>query len=218
MFNDPNKDQRKYQCFVCALEHTDFEEFKAHIKKEHVEGTDYIVCPLERCQAPVRDMRLHFKVKHVGTPLPKHGLMKATLWRDIKANGKVKTKRKFKEGYHHSTKMQRDFYHRSGYEKTVYELLDSWNEVLAYDVEPFNIPYIHEGEVHQYKPDIFVVFIDDRKEIWEIKPSNQTSLQKNKDKWVAARAACDARGWGFKVVVEKDMKLLAETVKRQHLD
>ena len=216
---DNNSQKRKYQCFVCGVAFLDFEEYKSHIIQNHEEGTDYVKCPLARCQAPVRDVRVHFKAIHPSETLPKQGMLKATLWRDITADGKAKKKKpKCREGYYQSTKMGKAFFYRSGWEATVFECLDSWNEVLAYEVEPFEIPYIHKGESHKYIPDVFVMFLDGRKEVWEIKPSSQTHLQMNQDKWYSAKIACEARGWNFEVIVEQRIEKLKKIIKEQYLN
>lgn len=213
----PNN-QRKFQCFICGIQYTEFSEFKEHIVEKHEEGRDYVLCPLERCKAPVRDVRTHFKAKHPYEKVPPKGQLKAIIWRDIKDNGKIKKRKpKFREGYYESTKMNKSFYYRSGWECTVYELLDSWNQVIAYEVEPFEIPYIHEGNAHMYKPDLFIAFLNGKKEIWEIKPSNQTSLKKNQDKWFSAKRACEVRGWGFEVINEIMIEKLKKAVKNQYL-
>ncbi|RDJ35336.1 MAG: hypothetical protein DWQ19_11010 [Crenarchaeota archaeon] len=218
MFNTP-KNIRKFQCFVCARQFESFEEFVSHIVETHEEGTDYVLCPLERCKAPVRDVRSHFKVKHPTEKLPQKGMLKATVWRDVTPKGKIKKRKpKFREGWHHSTKMEKNFYYRSGYEKTVYECFDSWHEVLAYEAEPFQIPYIHEGQCHQYTPDVFIAFIDGHKEVWEVKPANQTLLEKNQNKWFSAKQACEARGWEFVVATEQVIQKLKKKVKNQFLD
>jgi rubredoxin len=211
---------RRYQCFVCGLQfdNDQFDEFSAHIVDNHEEGRDYVLCPLNRCKAPIRDVRAHFKARHGSEKLPQAGMMKATIWRDVSPQGKTKKKTKFREGWHESNKMQKNFYYRSGWEKIVYECLDSWNEVVAYDVEPFKIPYIHNGECHDYIPDLFVAFLDGHKEIWEVKPTSQTSLKKNQDKWFSARKACEAREWEFVVVTEQIMEKLKKKVKNQYLE
>lgn len=213
-----NNKSRKYQCFVCGVQHDLFDEFTKHIKEKHEEGRDYVVCPLPRCGAAVRDVRTHFKARHPGQPVPPKGMMKASVWREVTPDGGIKTKKpKFREGFYESTKMKKSFHYRSGWEAKVYEYLDAWNEVIAYEVEPFEIPYIHEGEAHKYKPDLFIAFLDGHNEVWEVKPSNQTTLQKNKDKWFSARLACEARGWGFEVVTEILIEKLKNKVKNQHL-
>lgn len=213
-----DKPSRKFQCFVCAVQFTDFNEFVDHIKETHEEGREYVLCPLARCGCPVRDVRSHMRAKHQNEKIPQIGQMKAIIWKDISPTGKVKNKRpKFKEGYYESTKMGKTFKYRSGWESVVYECLDSWHQVIAYEAEPFKIPYIHEGKCHEYIPDIFVAFLDGTKAIWEIKPAAQTSLEKNQDKWFSAKRACEARGWDFAVITEQEIEKLKKKVKNQHL-
>lgn len=217
MFEEKSN-KRKFQCYVCGVMFTEFNEFTEHIIKEHEEGRDYVFCPLQRCKTPVRDVTSHFRLFHPQEKIPKIGQLKALVWRDISAQGKVKTKKPaFKQGYYESTKMNKAFLYRSGWEATVFELLDSWNEVVAFEAEPFDIPYIHEGTCHKYKPDIFIAFLDGRKAVWEVKPSNQTYLEKNQDKWFSARKACEARDWEFTVITEQVIEKLKKTVKNQHL-
>ncbi len=93
-FEIPNKHKRKYQCFVCGREYEEFPKFKEHVVDSHEEGTDYVRCPLGRCQAPVRDVKLHFKARHPSEKkLPKGTYpLKATIWRDIK-KGKIKKRK-----------------------------------------------------------------------------------------------------------------------------
>lgn len=222
-FDIPDKNKRKYQCFVCGEQFTDFSEYKEHIVNKHEEGKDYVICPLQRCQAPVRDMRLHFKVKHPSEKLPKNAMTRAMVWKDIAPRrGKkgdkpeMKTRKpKFRKGIYESTKMGRNFKYDSGYEATVFELLDSWVEVEGFAVEPFKIPYVLDGKPHVYLPDILVSFLDGRKELWEVKPENQTALPINKAKWKAAEAACLARGWTFKVITERVINQIKKKVKDQ---
>ena len=49
MFFEKSDGKRKYSCFVCGKEHSDFEAFSAHITETHEEGREYILCPLGRC-------------------------------------------------------------------------------------------------------------------------------------------------------------------------
>ncbi len=211
-----NKDTRKYQCFVCGVQFTELNEMTEHIKEKHQEGRDYILCPLPYCKCCVRDLLHHFKARHPSQPLPKNRQMKAIVWKDFTAQGKAKKKKqRFKEGWYVSTKMKKQFYFRSGWEEAVFECLDQLNEVTAYEAEPFAIPYIWEGTQHEYNPDILVVFVDGHKEVWEIKPSDQTSLQQNKNKWHAANEMCKARGWEFIVMTEKGINQLKKRAKRQ---
>jgi hypothetical protein len=162
----------------------------------------------------------HFKVMHPSEPKPKTAMTRAIIWKDFSPkHPKGKTRKpKFRSGEYESIKMKRLFHYRSGYECTVYECLDSLKDVHAFAAEPFKIPYIYKGEVHEYTPDILVSFIDGRKELWEIKPSNQTSLEKNQDKWVAAKSACESRGWTFEVITEQGIEQLKKKVQEQLSD
>lgn len=209
---------RKYCCFVCGRIYEEYEEFKSHILSEHEEGRDYIVCPLQRCQAPVRDVKTHFKAKHIGEKLPAGIQFKATIWRDYNAStGKVKTRRpKFREGTFISIKNNgKELHYRSGYECEVYECLESINDIIAYDAEPFAVDYIFEGQPHKYNPDLSVHFSNGDVAIWEIKPSNQTDLPKNKAKWAACQMFCEARGWRFEVITETGISKLKKLAKGQ---
>ena len=178
--NDNHK--RKYQCFVCGKNYVDFDEFKSHIIETHDEGREYIICPLARCGSPVRDLRAHFAAKHPSEKqIPKIGQMKALIWKDqTNKEGKLKQRKpKFREGYLTSTKNGgKQMHYRSGMECDVYECLEAMPEVISYSVEPFKVQYTFEGNMHEYNPDLSIVFADGHTEIWEIKPSNQTHLPK----------------------------------------
>lgn len=214
------KNTRKYSCFVCGVQFDDenndgFKKFKDHIISEHEEGRDYIICPLNRCGSPVRDVRAHFRCKHPSEPIPKTGMMKAIVWHDIAAKKKKTRKLSFKEGYFQSSKMKKSLHYRSGYEHTIYECLDADVEVNAFDVEPFKVPYLHKGKERKYVPDLIVQFIDGSTEVWEIKPSNQTILEVNQNKWRAANKACQNRGWKFLVITEKGIDRLKKKIRNQ---
>jgi len=217
-FNN-NNSTRKFQCFCCGVNFTEYVEFKNHIINEHEEGQDYILCPVPHCDAPVRDLKMHFKVKHPQRQLPKSGQYKALIWKDFDSRGKKKkrSKPKFREGYYESSKMGKSFYYRSGYEATIFECLDSDKEVAGFDVEPFEIPYSYKGKAHKYTPDVFVSFMDGHKELWEIKPSSQTTLEKNKCKWEYANNMCKARGWNFAVITEKGIEKIKKKIRDQNL-
>lgn len=209
-------DKRIYTCFSCSVEFDDIETYRSHIKETHEEGKDYVLCPLKRCQSPVRCLSSHYQVFHPNEPLPKGRQMQALVWRDFSRKNKKKGPQ-YKTGWYPSTKMNKKFKFRSGYEETVYQCLDAWQDVLAFEAEPFKIPYLHEGTAHNYIPDILVHFLDGRKEVWEIKPSGQTRLEKNKAKWHAASAACKTRGWDFVVYTEKGINDLKRKVKLQDI-
>mgnify|MGYP003332997406 CR=1 FL=1 len=207
--------KRKYVCFVCGIAFESLDLYKSHITENHEMGRDYVVCPLDRCGFPVRCVRTHFKVHHPRETLPKTVQLRSTVWRDFSSKGDKKTSRpKFREGYMVSLKNGKEMHYRSGYECEVYEALEHIEEVLQYYVEPIKIGYIFEGEHHIYNPDLIVHFIDGKKEVWEIKPSNQTDLPKNHAKWAACESYCQNRGWKFVVMTERGIGKL-KTIARE---
>jgi len=216
-----NKQPKKYQCFVCGVEHTDYDEFRTHIVENHEEGREYVTCPL--CEAPIRDVRLHVKVRHPGKECPKIGQMKATIWYDFSGNRQKKKSRvNFEEGYITSFKNDgQQMHYRSGYELEVYNILEEINDVIRYEVEPKDCvtKYYWNASWRKYWPDLKVTFADNHVEVWEIKPGNQTDYEQNKAKWDAAAEYLGKRGWVFKVKTEKGInklrKLLVEQKKHR---
>ena len=214
MFSDTDfRNLRKWQCFVCGKEYGNYGEYKGHILEDHEEGREFIKCPA--CEAPVRDMKSHYGAKHPNRVIPKNTQMKAIIWFDFK-NGKKKARKpKFRDGYFESKKNNANLHYRSGYECEVYELLEQDEEIKSFSVEPYKVPYLHNGEWHEYVPDLRVNFHDGRVEIWEIKPSTQTNLPQNKDKWRAIKPYAEGLGWEFKVITETEIGKLRVKVKRQ---
>lgn len=204
---------RKYTCFVCGINLDNHQNYKDHIIKEHEMGRDYVLCPLSRCGYPVRCIRTHYKAHHPRESLPKVVQLKATLWRDFTKNKKKYQKPKFKEGYFESAKNKKMLHYRSGYELDVYKALEKIDSVIEYYVEPIKIGYLFEGKKHTYNPDLVVIFDDNHKEVWEVKPSNQTDLPKNNAKWVACDNYCQMRGWKFVVITERGINKLKKISK-----
>lgn len=209
---------RKYHCFICGKIFQQLDEYGKHIKETHEAGREYVICPLERCQFPVRCLRTHFRAKHPTEPMPQTGQMKAIIWKDQTKDGKMKTRKpKFREGYFVSNKNGgREFHYRSGWECEVYECLEVIPEVVAYDVEPLKggIPYLFKGEAHHYFPDLSLQFNDGHVEIWEVKPASQMELEINQAKWNAATQFCDSRGWDFIVINEIGITKLKNRVRK----
>ncbi len=204
---------RQFVCFVCGLPFENYNEYRDHIVTNHEEGREYVLCPLARCAAPVRDVRLHFRVKHPKEALPKTGQMRAVVWNDTKAP-KKKKKVGYKEGFHESPKNGGvKLHYRSGYEKSVYECLELWDEVTGFKVESISIEYYFKGKRKRYFPDLLITFKDGHHEVWEIKPKNQKVLEINKAKWVAAEGYCETRKWQFKVIDEDGINSLKQKVR-----
>lgn len=212
----PDKNKRKWICFCCGESFDDFAGMKLHIVDNHEEGRDYVICPLNRCEAPVRDLKTHFKVKHPHNELPKiNSLYRALIWKDFSGNKLKNRKPKFRQGSIISEKNNgKEIKYRSGYECEIYECLEILPDVVKYDAEPLKIPYTFKGKQKTYIPDISVFFSDQHIEIWEIKPENQKSLDINKAKWAAANNFCELRGWTFKVLTETEIEILKGRIRK----
>jgi hypothetical protein len=215
---EKNDGKRKFLCFVCGRGYKEVQEFRTHILEEHEQGREYLLCPLARCQQPVRDLKAHFKAKHPGDQVPNFGPMKALIWKDWSSKGgkKVgKTRTPWKDGSFTSIKMNgTEIHYRSRWECQCYECLEMLTEVVAYHGEPVKIPYLFKGESHTYNPDILVQLDDGTTELWEIKPQDQTHWDINQAKWDAAKAFCEARGWKFVVITEKVLDRLKKQARR----
>ena len=85
-----NNNCKKYRCFVCGQDFNEYDLFKNHVAENHEKGREYLNCHF--CDAPVRDLRLHYKAKHPNMTPPKDGQMKATIWYDF-SGVKRKTKK-----------------------------------------------------------------------------------------------------------------------------
>lgn len=111
---------------------------------------------------------------------------------------------------------------RSSWELVFMKFCDSNDSVLAWSSEPVEIPYFGvDGRWHKYIPDFLIKYRDKRGvmrvDLIEIKPENQTVMEKakgtlnkieyanNMAKWEAAKKWCAAQGIGFKVLTEKDL-------------
>ena len=221
---EEKSNKRKWQCFICGVNHEDYQTYKSHILEKHDEGREYIKCP--DCEAPVRDMIMHYKAKHPSRIMPKTVQTKVAVWRDFKSNGEKKkttTRRapQIRTGYFPSKKAGKEVYYRSGLECEFYELLESDQDVSSFAVEPFKVPYYYinpvtgQGDWHDYIPDLKVNFIDGTTQIWEIKPSDQTLYDKNRAKWGSMQDHALNHGWDFIVQTEVGLDKLRHKIKKQ---
>jgi hypothetical protein len=205
---------KAHVCFVCDLIFDSLEEFRSHIVTTHEEGTDYILCPNADCNIPVRELKVHFALKHPEFTIPAGYPTRPIIIRDAKIKKRNKKKVKaFKTGYFYSKKNNKNLFFRSGFESEFYKILEHKKDVTRYSAEPCEIEYFYEGCKHRYIPDIFVEYNDGKKELWEIKPKSQTKLPKNVAKWQAANEFCKKRNWDFVVLTEKGLKLLKKNGK-----
>lgn len=119
--------------------------------------------------------------------------------------------------------------YRSGWEKKVFNWLDTNDNILWWSSEEVVIPYKSpvDGKWHRYFPDILasVKSIDGRNKTYliEIKPKaqvkepkKQTRITKryinevctygiNTAKWKAARIFCEDKGWDFMILTEDEL-------------
>lgn len=114
--------------------------------------------------------------------------------------------------------------YRSGWEFVFMKTCDEHPSIEQWASESIKIPYKDPttGRATVYVPDFFIKYVDKNSrnhvEIVEVKPSNQSLLEKvgkspvnqfqyvkNMAKWEAARAWCKQRGISFRVVNETDL-------------
>ena len=145
---------------------------------------------------------------------------KVAVWFDYKTgkNGKSRRAKKptFRSGEFVSKKNGKDLHYRSGMECEFYECLEADKDVESFFAEPFKVPYYHQGEWHDYVPDLRINFIDGSTEIWEIKPANQTHYEQNKAKWASMNNYASNYGWQFVVQTEVGLNKLKGKIKKQY--
>ena len=114
--------------------------------------------------------------------------------------------------------------YRSSWELTFMMFCDNNPAVQHWASESVKIPYRDPltGKATVYVPDFLVVFVDKnnkkRAELWEIKPANQTILEKvgknkynqaqyvrNMVKWTAAKNWCKQNGLQFRIITEHEL-------------
>lgn len=84
------------------------------------------------------------------------------------------------------------------------EYLDQNELIQEYDYECIKIPYIFRRKVSNYIPD----FVIGGKLIVEIKPHNMLDRKRNLAKFLAATEYCQKNGMEFKVITERELKIL----------
>ena len=123
---------------------------------------------------------------------------------------------------------------RSGWELRVMDYLDKSKNVVSWSSEEVVVPYRSpiDNRIHRYFPDFVAVMQDKDGNVTtnmiEVKPYKQTIAPKphdgkrkltkrylmevatygiNSAKWTAAEDFCADRGWFFKIMTEKDLKV-----------
>ena len=113
--------------------------------------------------------------------------------------------------------------YRSSWEQAFMRLCDEHPNVSKWASESIRIPYRHPftGKFTIYVPDFFIAYADkngkQHAEVIEIKPENQTLLEKakskqnqgqlivNRAKWKNAQLWCKNKGFRFRIINEKDI-------------
>lgn len=150
----------------------------------------------------LNNLVVNFKrIRVPGTSGPKPAVSESnrTRWNDRSKRHKIG----WIKGYYISRKSKISHY-RSSYEKEYYNILESNSSVLTYEVEPLTIYYNFNNEIKRYIPDL-LVYYKDKKELVEIKPSDQLECVKNLAKFKAAKEYCKENGLQFVIVTEKDI-------------
>lgn len=111
-----------------------------------------------------------------------------------------------KQGMHKSSKLGRDVFYRSSWEKLFFEYLDKNDDVITYEVESLRLPYVYgrSKKVKWYVPDVLVHY-SKRTELVEIKPSRFAGSVKVKAKIAAAQTYCKEKGMQFKLLTEVEL-------------
>jgi len=78
--------------------------------------------------------------------------------------------KKYQTGNFHSIKSNKDLWFRSSYELAAFIKLENDDSVKTFDVCNFHIKYSFQGRIRRYFPDILIEYVDETKEIVEIKP------------------------------------------------
>ena len=122
--------------------------------------------------------------------------------------------------------------YRSLWERKVMQYFDENSNVLEWQSEELYVPYLSpvDNKMHRYFPDFvftaktkngtietFMVEVKPFKQTQEPKPQKQktqrflqevTTWGVNSSKWDAAKKYCEAQGWKFKLITEKQLGLL----------
>jgi len=93
-------------------------------------------------------------------------------------------------GYHTSIRDNKERFYRSSWEFALMNWLDVNDDVLSWDYECVRIAYYYDSNKRWYVPDFIVTFQDGHREMWEVKPKEFITSQKNMLKESAAREWC----------------------------
>lgn len=84
-------------------------------------------------------------------------------------------------------------------------MLDSDDNVVKWEYEPFRLPYLFEGRTRNYVPDFLITMKSGEKILIEVKPSLLTETPTNIAKQVAANEWCKLNNVSFQTVTESTL-------------
>lgn len=111
----------------------------------------------------------------------------------------------FESGWFESQKCEKSMFYRSSYERRYFEMLEIDTNVSAFQSEPFRLPYLFEGSMKNYVPDVLVTLQNGVQQLVEVKPGALVNDTQNIAKRNAAQAWCHANGVEYVLVTEKDL-------------
>lgn len=124
---------------------------------------------------------------------------------DKMVNGEWNHQPGYKGEHFFSKKNNKEFYLRSSYESKYARMLEQDDDVVSYEHEPFRIPYLLDGSMHNYVPDFFVTRTQGKKQLIEVKPSMFVGGV-NAVKFQAARQWCQLNGVDYCIVTEAEIE------------
>ena len=129
----------------------------------------------------------------------------STIIADKIVNGEWNHQPGYKGEHFFSKKNNKEFYLRSSYESKYARMLEEDDQVVSYDHEPFRIPYLLDGAMHNYVPDFFVTRVYGKKQLIEVKPSMFVGGV-NAVKFHAARVWCQLNNVDYCIITEVEIE------------
>jgi hypothetical protein len=114
----------------------------------------------------------------------------------------------FCKGKHFSTKINKEVYYKSSWEKCALQFLDLEQTIITFMYEPFSVTYYYDNNKRHYIPDFLIIYKDGTQKLVEIKPSYYVDAEVNKAKFASAQKYCDDKGMIFEVWTEKTISNL----------
>lgn len=115
----------------------------------------------------------------------------------------------------------RNVVYRSRWEREAFKFIESHPGVKKWASEEIKIPYMLNGKLHRYYPDLYIEMVNGTKMLIEIKPASQcrppttakhrrfiiemARYKKNLAKWNAAEDFCARTGIKWMIWTEKDL-------------